>query len=589
MKRYFLFLLFSLFVLSSCDDLFDPAIENFKDLDLMYEDPIYAQGILTSAYRYLPDAYDNIEYATSDAVTNNRDNGYLKMATGAWSASNNPVDMWVKGYGAIQSINTFIERCNDVPWAKDPEANELFRLRLRGEAFGLRAVYHYYLLRNHAGYSAGGELLGVPLLTEFQDADADFNTPRASFKECVDQIMSDLDSAVLYLPIEYNDVASIEAVPDKYKDIVTLSSTYNRVMGNFSKQLLDGQIARAFRSRVAMLAASPAFQDGGVSTTWEDAANYSAEVLNHIGGVSGLAANGGTYYANIEELDNLSEGINPDEILWRTNISTSTSGQQEDNYPPSLFGRGRMNPTQNLVEAFPDIDGYPISNSSSVYNSAIPFANRDPRLAQYIVYNGSVMQVSGSPIYTGSESGTVDGININETSTRTGYYMKKRMRMDVNKDNQGDAWQGKSNYTPRIRYTEMFLNYAEAANEAYGPMGTSTEASYSAYDVVKAIRARAGVGVLNGDAYLESIKEDKDAMRTLIRNERRIELCFEGFRFWDLRRWGADLTEVAKGYDASTGEIFNVENRSYADYMNYGPIPYSEILKYDELIQNRGW
>ncbi len=56
---------------------------------------------------------------------------------------------------------------------------------------------------------------------------------------------------------------------------------------------------------------------------------------------------------------------------------------------------------------------------------------------------------------------------------------------------------------------------------------------YSAYDVIKAIRKRAGIGGTN-DAYLEACAASKDKMRELIRNERRLELCFEGFRFWDL-------------------------------------------------------
>ncbi|HPM09765.1 MAG TPA: RagB/SusD family nutrient uptake outer membrane protein, partial [Paludibacter sp.] len=120
--------------------------------------------------------------------------------------------------------------------------------------------------------------------------------------------------------------------------------------------------------------------------------------------------------------------------------------------------------------------------------------------------------------------------------------------------------------------------------------------AYSAYDVVKAIHARAGVGLGNNDAYLESIKNDKDKMRELIRNERRLELCFENFRFWDLRRWKADLNETAKGMSIekkTDGTLIysplDVENRVYADYMYYGPIPYDEIRKWTNLEQNEGW
>jgi hypothetical protein len=132
--------------------------------------------------------------------------------------------------------------------------------------------------------------------------------------------------------------------------------------------------------------------------------------------------------------------------------------------------------------------------------------------------------------------------------------------------------------------------YAEAANEAWGPTGAGGYA-FSAYDVIKAIRTRAGVGTSNGDPYLELAKGNKDLMRTLIRNERRLELCFEGFRFWDLRRWNHALNEVAKGMRIANGAhtVMNVEERVYQPFMNFGPVPYSEILKFSALQQNMGW
>ena len=99
--------------------------------------------------------------------------------------------------------------------------------------------------------------------------------------------------------------------------------------------------------------------------------------------------------------------------------------------------------------------------------------------------------------------------------------------------------------------------------------------------MIKAIRARGGVGTNNGDAYLESVKGDKDKMAQLIRNERRIELCFENKRIWDIRRWKMPLDEKAKG--------MQIENRNYKDYMYYGPIPYGEMLKWSNLQQNKGW
>lgn len=247
-----------------------------------------------------------------------------------------------------------------------------------------------------------------------------------------------------------------------------------------------------------------------------------------------------------------------------------------------------MNPTQNLVDAFPMANGYPISNNNSNYDATNPYTGRDPRLARYIIYNGSTAGVSNTVIYTGSQSGSDNGINVRPASTRTGYYMRKRLRMDVNRNPASIS--GKNHYIPRIRYTEIYLAYAEAANEAWGPTGSGSR-SYSAYDVIKKVRNRAGVGAGNGDAFLEECKADKDKMRELIRNERRLELCFESFRFWDLRRWKANLNEVVRGMDvnANAYRSFNVENRSYESYMYYGPVPFSEVLKYDNLVQNKGW
>src|SRR5690606_42023421 len=95
-----------------------------------------------------------------------------------------------------------------------------------------------------------------------------------------------------------------------------------------------------------------------------------------------------------------------------------------------------------------------------------------------------------TPIYTGRTSTTEDGINKQENSTRTGYYMKKRMRTDVTFVNANGSWEEKPNYTPRIRYTEIHLNDAEAANEANGPPGVTQNDANSADAVNRTIRAQ---------------------------------------------------------------------------------------------------
>lgn len=583
MKKKILLFVTTALLLSGCDDLFEPALENHQSVEQMYDDPDYMRGILHTVYSQIPGYYDNSEYATDDAVTNQTGNTFLQMATGAWTNSSyNPLSQWTNSYNAIQYINLFLLNKDMVKWSDDSEMNALFARRLEGEAYGLRGMFYYYLLRAHAGYSADGELLGVPLITEYQTAQSDFNLPRASFADCVEQVYSDLKRAEELLPMEYEDKST---VPSDFQSLTTDASKYNNVMGAKARQLFNGLIARAFRTRMAILAASPLYQETSDNAKWAEAANVAAEVINYKGGVSGLASDGIEYYSSAI-VNTAQDGVNPNEILWRENRTSGDNTQESQNFPPSLYGTGYMNPSQNLVDAFPMANGYPIGHESSGYSESSPYVNRDPRLDKYIIYNGSTISEKGVTINVVSSS--ADGINVTENrSTRTGYYMKKRLRMDVNCDPA--ALSNQPHYTPRIRFTEMYLDYAEAANEAWGPKD-GHGIGYSAYDVIKAIRQRAGVGGTD-DPYLEECAASQDKMRELIRNERRLELCFEGFRFWDVRRWKLDLNEPVYGlqWNGNNYQRIMVEERSYEDYMYYSPIPNSEILKYSNLVQNKGW
>ena len=142
-----------------------------------------------------------------------------------------------------------------------------------------------------------------------------------------------------------------------------------------------------------------------------------------------------------------------------------------------------------------------------------------------------------------------------------------------------------------MRWSEIYLIYAEAANEAWGPDADPKGYGFTPRMIIKAIRERAGITPTT-DLYLASLTT-KEQMRGMIRNERRLELCFEGFRFWDLRRWNANLTQTAKGVSVnSAGTVYtpiDVETRAYPAYGTYMPIPQTEILKYGGLLQNQGW
>lgn len=585
MKTRICILLALVLVFAGCEDVLSPADENNRELESIYEDAAFAEGLLLNGYLRLPQgSYSYSDVATDNAVTNNVNSSYLLMATGRWSAMYNPTEEWTGCYAAIQYLNIILAETDSVNWAITGKyVKEMFNDRTKGEAYGLRAYFMYYLLQAHGGYTADGQLMGVPIYTKPVYTTEDFTKPRNTFKECLQQINSDLKLAESYLPLDFEDVTDSLTIPAKYLGKTTVSD-YNRVFGAYNHQRLTSRIVKGIRAKVALLAASPAFSQG-TSVTWEEAANAAAEVLNLNGGVTGIAKNGWYWFAkaNASEITALAKGVNPPEVLWRTNVGDGNA-LEVDNYPPSLYGQGYVNPTQNLVDAFPMLNGYPISDPNSGYDANNPYANRDPRLAQYIVVNGSKMGPKNTVIYT-KVGQTKDGLNSIPTSTRTGYYLRKLLREDVNLDPTGSTNQ--RHYVPRIRYTELYLAYAEAANEAWGPDGAGAN-GFSAREVIAAIRQRAGIE--QPDVYLSSIN-NKDDMRKLIRNERRLELCFEDFRFWDLRRWKESITEPAKGVMITADDqyiINTVENRQYGDYMYYGPIPNSEVLKWG-FVQNAGW
>ena len=578
--------------LASCDDLFEPAQENLKDVSSMYGDASYAQGILGNAYILLP--YSNspqTDLATDDAVSNDQTNSYLQMATGAWSSQNDPTSQWKNRLNAIQYVNIMVANADKVAWSTDEGLQRLFTDLFKGDAYGMRALQMFYLLRAHAGMVDGvNEMMGVPILREFQEAGADFNQPRATFRACIDSIMVDIDRALELLPYEYEDVTDDNAVPEKYKRYYISAGKYTRAFGYHQKGKINGMILRALRAQVALFAASPAYaQYSGV--TMEQAARYAAELIN----TKEMPADGYKWFANTTEIGGLNKGYNSSESIWQTNVSERHS-LEGDFYPPSINGLGRCNPSQNLVDAFPMTNGYPITDSRSGYNPQAPYADRDARLAAYILYDGQAIGSGNTTIITGTYGdNNVNGLNYTVGySTRTGYYMRKLLRPDVNL-NPSNITNQKS-YDARIRWTEMFLDYAEAANEAVGPNVAVAGSKWTAKSVIRSLRERAGICAGVDDPYLNECAQNKEKMRELIRNERRLELCFENHRFYDLRRWQVDLNklnETVKGAEISAPnagfKTIDVEQRNYKQHQFFGPIPYSEILKYDALQQNSGW
>lgn len=598
MKNIYKFLVLASFmlVLSSCDNLFEPVNENLIDESYATTDPASAEGMMLNAYSNVVGQYTYTDVATDNAVHNQLANGYRRMATGELTAIYNPLNRW-NLYSNVFYVNKFLKVVDNIIWMTDPKGysiqNELYRKRLRGEALALRALHHWYILENFAGKDNSGNLMGIPYYAEYVEPTGNFNVPRLTFAATVEKIQQDYDSAFKLLPYVYSNSANDIPVKDKpskltYKGtdwqkdstyyMANYNGAYTNVNGTKFNQRLNGKIVRALQARLKLFASSKAFLNS--IDGYKEAANYAIPVLTG----QTLPADGVEFYN--ADADN----VNP-EFLWRKSVS-SNSTQEANNFPPTLNGKGNVNPTQNLVDAFYMKDGYPIGQSpTNVYNPQNPYVNRDPRLDKFILRNGGTI---GTIVINTTATDIKNGVNaVPEQSTRTGYYLKKLLRPDVVIPASGTAV-AKNHFEALFRVTELFLILAEAQNEIGGPDYKEGTSTLSAKDIMRLIRKRAlSPTVAFNDTYLDGITS-QEAMRTLIQNERRLELCFEGFRFFDLRRWDLPLNEPVKGlYDDGTGsgyQLINVEERKFDEEKHrYLPLPYNEVRKYSNLTQNAGW
>ena len=551
---------------TSCQDMFSPEVDNVQGEEFFITNPAATALFLNAGYVLLPTTYDFSECATDDAVINNPTSGFLPMVGGAWSSTFDPLSVWSNSYTAIANLNKFLTYSLKMSWTSAVD-DSLYKKRMTAEAHGLRAYHHFLLLRHYGGVGTSGKLLGVPYLTSMKDLDqsAWINIERPDYKSTVDSIVKDLDFAIKNLPEVYVGT--------------------DRALGVRNKNRLTSWIALAMKAELYMHAASPKYNGGVYNVAYCDSAiKYSGKLIDHIGGINAMAD-----VLKINQFYTNDENEFVPEILWRldqTSEATSAGSMSQTieskNYPPSLSGNGQVNPTQDFVDAFPALNGYPITDIlKSGYVAATPYLKRDIRLDLCVIRDGGTL--NGTIINT-SKDKVKDGIE-NQGATRTGYYLKKLLRPDFSITN---PMAGKKTIRPFIRYTELYLIFAEAATAAYGADWKGGSYTYSARDAIKAIRKRAGI--TNRDVYATSLTAD--LFMDLVRNERRIELAFEGFRFVDLRRWGLEtnvtLHRARILVAGGTPTILPIDDepRNFTTFKYFAPIPNSEILKCPKLEQN---
>lgn len=590
-------ILISLAIMSlcGCSNYLDPLQNGSYNEDNYKDYPTICRGFVEKAYSLRPQSYISTRYIGTDCLADDgtwreRSGSGIMLATGQAKMTNYFLsDIYATDYSAIYYCNRFLE--DDIGlntrYLVDSSANAKLQRALQGDAYGLRAWYLFDLLKLFGGKSSSGELLGVPIITTPTDPNVEdvSKLKRATYEECVQQILSDCDSAYKYLPL-----ANRNFLKDPETIIVLGAARYRR---------LDGISVKMLKALVQLTWASPAFNPDNDKSRWDAAARTAKEVIDH--------------KLNLESYTVVKDGFDPAKpFMWNnpnttgaiyiSNI-TNDSSMETNFYPIGFNGSANYSPTQELVEAFPMANGYPITDSRSGYDSENPFENRDSRFYSTIFYNGSrvVRNNNASDImYTFN---TVEGDGQDEpnlvNTSRTGYYIKKYIYLGWNKNDA--SVQTAQHCIFFYRWAHACLTFAEAANHVVGPLDEGTY-GLSAKNAIAYLRNRPmedgsqGVGA-NGDPYLEECaSQGEDKFDELVKNEWRLETCYEGFRFFNLRRWATDVSEInttlhglriTRDNDKLKYETVALERRSYPSL--WMPIPYKEIRKAPNMEQNEGW
>lgn len=464
---------------------------------------------------------------------------------------------------ALRMVHTMMERIDEVP-----DANRAYKDQIMAESKYLRASLYFDMFRRYGG---------VPVISRrFTPEEVEeMKVRRSSVAETVDFIVKDLDEAIPFLPDSY---------PSNMRGRITKGS------------------AMALKSRTLLYAASPLFNTetpylsmpdpadnillsyGNYDVNrWQKAADAAKAVLDWApaGGIS-LVTNQGPdkNYRYVWEIPDNTEIILADKHQNRSDPRQNTPWQYYLGRP--MGGMQGAQPTHTFIQNFYEKkDGTPQTWEDSGNDLDIKYAELDYRFHQTIGYNGSfwnpqrgIVALFLGPAPAGAHIAT----------NLTGYWLKKFVPDQVNSNGGNGAV---INF-PRHRLAEIYLNYAEALNEAQGPVA-------AAYDAVNTIRARSGMPALPGGL-------SKDEFRERVRKERGVEFAFEGHRWWDIRRWmiAEEVNQgdfyglkIYKNVPATNPLTFRYERFVFEQrvwpkrfYLEYFPV--SQVnLGY--LVQNPGW
>ncbi|MDR3268227.1 MAG: RagB/SusD family nutrient uptake outer membrane protein [Tannerella sp.] len=543
MKKIF-YIHLILLTLTACSDVLDKSSLTSITDDQAWNDPNLADSYLAKIALDNSPGWGTAEKHCDEATAGNNFGVSYGLIT---SGDLQGLAYWP--YANIRSINIVFEKLSA------SSLSESQKNLLEGQAHFWRAYVYFEMVKRYGG---------VPIIKDVQKLSNDIFVARNKTSECFDFIIDELDKAITMLPVTFT--------------------------GNETGKI-NRAVAFALKGRILLYKASPQFNPSDNAALWTDAYNANK------------AANDSLLMYGYGLYDNFSNfwfnEMNKEVVfVTRFNNPERTTGASNDRRPTSegmfISGGAGGSPVQELVDAFPMIDGTPIVGHSG-YDPQKYWENRDPRFDATIVYNGKIWELSGK---TGRIQWTYNGYNPDgygtSFGTLSGYYTCKAVELAPT---AATAVSGGVDWV-EIRFAEVMMNYAEAANE--------TGHTDVAYEVLKQIRKRAGLIPGVNDMYGLTEGQNKVEMRETLMKERLIEFAYENKRFWDLRRlrWLNRLTgtqrhglhsipidpnDISKGFTLEGFIVDTQQAMNFPDNYYFLPMTKSEMDKNPNLKQTDGW
>jgi hypothetical protein len=523
---------------TACEDYLDKAPELGLTEDDVFAEFESARGFLDQNYNMLEDFHNwdsqnitnynmtSLSDETASITDYQGGQSILPLNAGQWLGESNKGEVGWDGccgtrspilgraFTGLRITNKVIANAEKISDISQEDLDGLL-----GQAYFLRAWWYFQIIQRWGG---------MPIFDRVFNPIDDMDLERLTYQESSEWLIEGLDKAIGLLPDTWND------------------AEYGRATKG---------AALGLKSMAALYASSPLMKNGlnsivnnGYDMAWsERTAEYANDAIQYV-----KNGTGGHRYRLMtgDEYEHIfyHEAYASDEEIWfKGDVGRRSVRDMRSLYIPRRInndgGQGQSamnfsNPTQNIVDKFETLDGYPISDPASGYDSQLPFENRDPRLTNNIFLPGEQWGVNGGnkPLYLETYVGGKDyrqAQNVNITSSRmiSGYANKKYM------------WPGANGYTKDyskynynmdyIRVSQLYLDFAEAMNEAYGPNTDPKGFGMTAVIAINIIRNRVGMPDI-----LSQFTGSKEAFRERIRNERAVELMFEHPHRWnDLRRW----------------------------------------------------